>query len=88
MSNPETTILCRKCGAEGTHHCSMPGCPLPDIKAQSQTTEEQRRVACYLFLSPYHPETWPMDMIDRLVAVRQRDEQEFLIAVRSMTYGH
>ena len=27
----ETTILCRKCGAEGTHHCSMPGCPLPPL---------------------------------------------------------
>ena len=37
----ETTILCRKCGAEGTHHCSMPGCPLPPLKdteAQSSTT--------------------------------------------------
>ena len=34
-------ILCRKCGAEGTHHCSMPGCPLPpmkDTESQSQTT--------------------------------------------------
>jgi len=53
-----------------------------------RTTEAQQRVACYLFLSPYHPETWPMELIDRLVAVRQRDEREFLIAVRSMTYGH
>ena len=42
MADPvsSTTILCRKCGAEGTHHCSMPGCPLPDIKAQSETTVE------------------------------------------------
>ena len=27
---PNTTIVCRKCGAEGTGKCSMPGCPLPD----------------------------------------------------------
>lgn len=53
------------------------------------TTEDQRRVACYLFLSPYHPETWPMETIDRLVALRrERGEQEFLFEVRSMTYGH
>lgn len=50
--------------------------------------QKQRRAACYLFLSPYHPETWPMDTIDRLVAMRERDEREFMIAVRSMTYGH
>ena len=44
MTDPasKTTILCRKCGAEGTHRCSMPGCPLPPLKdteAQSNTTE-------------------------------------------------
>lgn len=52
-----------------------------------QTTEDQRRVACYLFLSPYHPETWPMDTINDLVGLWKRDEREFLIKVRSMTYG-
>ena len=52
-----------------------------------QTTEDQRRVACYLFLSPYHPETWPMVTIDRLVRLwRERGYPEFLREVRSMTY--
>ena len=43
MSQDNTTIVCRQCGAEGTHHCSMPGCPLPPLKdteTQSNTTDE------------------------------------------------
>lgn len=59
--------------------------------ADSNTTdrEAQCSVACYLFLSPYHPDTWPMETIDRLVALRrERGEREFLTTVRSMTYGH
>ena len=45
MSQDNTTILCRKCGADGTHRCSMPGCPLPPLKdteAQSNTTKCHR----------------------------------------------
>ena len=43
-SDPNTTIVCRKCGAEGTHHCSMPGRPLPflkDTEAQPHTTRPE-----------------------------------------------
>jgi hypothetical protein len=39
MQQTETIILCRKCGAEGTARCSLPGCPLPQTN-QSQTTED------------------------------------------------
>lgn len=31
----QTTITCRKCGAIGTHHCSVPGCPLPPLKEET-----------------------------------------------------
>lgn len=47
-------------------------------------SEQQREVACYLWLSPYRPETWPVETIDRLVALRQRDERAFLLEVQSM----
>jgi hypothetical protein len=40
--NNEITTICRKCGAEGTHHCSMPGCPLPPLKV----TETRLRFMC------------------------------------------
>lgn len=48
------------------------------------TIEQQREIACYLWLSPYHPETWPVETIDRLVALRQRDELAFLLAAQSI----
>jgi len=53
--------------------------------ATVRTTEKQRDVACCLWLSPYHPETWPLETIDRLVALRERDERQFLLEVQSMT---
>lgn len=59
----------------------------PVAERMSQITDDQRTVACYLFLSPYHPETWPIDLIDRLVELRKRDERKFLIEVRNLTYG-
>lgn len=54
--------------------------------AEPAFTDAQREVACYLWLSPYHPETWPLETINRLVALRREDERRFLIAVRDMMH--
>jgi hypothetical protein len=40
MQQTETIILCRKCGAEGTARCSLPGCPLPQIDLTPGLIEE------------------------------------------------
>lgn len=50
---------------------------IEDQSDKNKTTDQQREVACYLWLSPYHPETWPMAIVDRLVALRRRDERAF-----------
>ena len=51
---------------------------------EGAVTDQQREVARYLWLSQDHPETWPMKVIDQLVALRQHDERKFLLEIAAM----
>lgn len=73
-------ILCRKCGAEGTARCSLPGCPLPpqplheipdptDIKGLFHRVQHER------FMARTRREEWREDE-----AAKHEREADRLIA--------
>ncbi len=55
-------------------------------KSETTTTEEKRRiVAGYLNLAPWLPETWPIDILDRLIAIReQQGLRRFMVEIMRM----
>lgn len=41
-------------------------------------TKEQCRMASFMNLHPDMPETWPMEMLDRLIHIEKQDGREHL----------
>lgn len=43
---------------------------------------EFREMAAYLNLCPGRPDTWPMNLLDHLLCLRERDKEEFEREIR------
>lgn len=41
--------------------------------------DQQARMATYLALSPNHKSSWPMDLIDNLIALRRHEGEEAML---------
>lgn len=72
MDGYQAVSFCKVCSAEGDKL-------IEDCQGSFAQSTEHRKMAAYLNLAPDQPETWPLDILDKLIYIENKEGRKRLM---------